>query len=443
MNDSSLLKLRDELNEFASQLHLDEEALPEIFDAGLLETSQTISDLVAECFSANLARRGVAFRLAAKVLVEEPSPEAMSDVLAEFGTLIADGAREIRKLPGGAKWRLARQYQEICTHLASPSPAENQSFVELPEMLAQSAWLNAELDRLAKPARVDTGSGFFARGFVKARAQQFARSADQSLLGQLGNTFDHLLRGVEGRSRQVWHLRRSEGEDRSPNWYYAKAHGDVYPDFRQHLDEQRLALEAAKLKGLSLGLQLNEFGLCFDSSDWMAHYALTYLLPPAPDRWPVSQSCHLERMLRSRLTRWYFLPYDHDLEPLEVTATVLRMGRPLFYERVAAHALLEYSLLQGVAFLRNAGPFYMEAIAMLEREFCLLFDGYLLRLLYYPKLKAPRGWCDYLEALHSLHFGGLPTAALEEFRAGFLSRRGLKSSIDILYRAAGSHGALN
>jgi hypothetical protein len=443
VNDSTLLQLRDELNGFASQLHLEEQDLPEVFDAGLLETSQAISDLVTELFSANLARRGVAFRLASRLLVEEPSPDSMSEVLAEFGTLAADAVREIRRTPTGARWRLARHYSEICDHLASPAPAENQSFRDLPGMLAGSPWLKAEFARLAKPAKLDPTRSVFSRGFGRSTGQRYGRSAGRTAHGQLGNTLEHLLRGIETRARQVWHLRRSDGEDRSLNWFYAQAHADMFPDFRQHPDENRLALEVAKLKGLALGLQLPEFALCYESSDWMAHYALSYLLPPAPDRWPVHQACHLERVLRSRLTRWYFQPFDHDLEPLEVTATVLRMGRPLFYERVAAHALLEYSLLQGVAFQRSAAPFYMEAVAMLEREFCQLFDGYLLRLLYYPKLKAPQGWCDYLAALYGLHFGGTPSEELEAFRFSFLSRRGLKSAVEILYRIAGSHGAPN
>lgn len=443
MNDHGLLQLRDSLNEFASQLHLEDEELPEIFDAGLLETSQLISDLVAEHFSMALAQRAVAFRLSAKLLAEEPSPDAMSEVLAEFGTLVAEAAREIRRTPLGARWRLARQYNEICTHLASPTPMENQSFMELPGMLAGSRWIHTEFARLAKPAQLDFRRTVFSSGFLKGKGQRYARAADRSPFGQFGNTLDHLLRGIEGRSRQVWHLRTSEGEDRPLNWLYSKAHGDLFPDFRRSVDEHRLAREVARLRDLSIELGLPEFVMCFDSPDWMAHYALTYLFPPAPDRWPVQQASHLERLLRSRLTRWYFLPFDHDLEPLEITATVLRMGRPLFYERVAAHALLEYSLLQGVAFQRSAAPFYMAAVSLLEREFIQLFDGYLLRLLYYPKLKAPQGWCDYLAALHSLHFGGPPSAELDSFRESFLAQRGFKSPVDILYRTAGLRGALN
>lgn len=232
MNDSALLQLRDDLNEFASQLHLEEQELPEIFDGGLMETSQSISDLVTELFSASLARRGVAFRLASKLLVEEPSPDSMSEVLAELGRLAADGAREIRRTPTGARWRLARHYNEICTHLSTPSPAENQSFHELPDMLAGSGWLKAEFARLARPAKVDIHRSGLTESFDRARARRYARSADRSAQGQIAATFDHLLRLIETRSRQVWHLRRSGGEERSPNWFYLQAHADMFPDFR-------------------------------------------------------------------------------------------------------------------------------------------------------------------------------------------------------------------
>jgi hypothetical protein len=126
-----------------------------------------------------------------------------------------------------------------------------------------------------------------------------------------------------------------------------------------------------------------------------------------------------------------------------MTSGVLRIGRPLFYERIAAHALLEYSLLQGVAFSRQAAPFYVDALAVLEREFQTLFDGYLLRLLYYPRLKAPQGWCGYLSALHALHYGKQAPEELEAFRHVFLARRGLRTTLEILYRTVESHSALN
>jgi hypothetical protein len=162
-----------------------------------------------------------------------------------------------------------------------------------------------------------------------------------------------------------------------------------------------------------------------------------------PSDWAVRDVDALKRLLWSRLSRWYFCAFDHKLEPLEMGAAVLRIGRPLFYERVASHALLEYSLLQGIAIARQAAPFYLHAMAALEQEFTLLFDGYLLRILYYPRLKTPQGWCDYLSALQELHYGAGPSEELDAFRHVFLARRGLRSTMEILYRTIESHSAVN
>jgi hypothetical protein len=175
----------------------------------------------------------------------------------------------------------------------------------------------------------------------------------------------------------------------------------------------------------------------------MGQYALSFLLPPSPSHWPVCSAADLRRLLDGRLSRWYFCPFDHRLQSLEMATTVLRLGRPLFYERVAAHALLEYSLLQGVPLARSSAREYLEIQAGLEAEFQLLFDAYLLRQMHYPLLKRPEGWRDYLSALDALHFNAARDAAFEQFRHDFLARRGLLSSVEILYRAAESHSALN
>ncbi|MBN9664013.1 MAG: hypothetical protein J0H49_37785 [Acidobacteria bacterium] len=436
--------IKDTLNEFASGLHLEEEELPGIFDAGLLETSQQLEERIAAVFPVEIAKLSLGLRLATKLLVDDPSPEPMALVLNEFGSLVVEMNAELRRQRQGAEWHLSRQYGELAEHLTdAPKPAENQGFKELPRMLVECQWLRTEFEVLAHAAGLNLGRTPFARGFSKASAKRWSRKVGRTPAGRLCAALDHLQHGIEYRARQVWFLRRSTTDEASLPLIYACAHADVFPDFHHSLTEAGLGLEIAKLKGLALGLQLPDFALCFDSADWMAQYALNYLLPPSPGEWAVRQASQLEHLLRSRLSRWYFCAYDHRLEPLEMTAGVLRIGRPLFYERVAAHALLEYSLLQGVAFTRASAPFYVDAMATLELEFLLLFDCYLLRLLYYPRLKAPEGWCDYLGALHALHFLGHRSAELDTFRHVFLARRGLRSALEILYRTTHNHSALN
>lgn len=438
-----LLAIRDTLNEFAAALHLEEDELPPIFDASLMDHAQRLEDAVSSELSKSLAQRSVALRLTTKLLLEEPSPDAMALLLVEFQGLLVEMTRELRPHPEASEWHMARQFSEISEHLSGPKPAENQGFVELPRMLLSCDWVQEEFSKLAGAADVGLGKCPVARGFSKASAKRWMKRVGKAGYGQLSAAIDFLQNGIEFRARQVWYLRRTEGEDRSLAHMYVCAQADLFPDFHGALREHGLALEVAKLKGLAMGLQISEFSLCFETAEWMAQYALNYLVPPAPSDWGIRQPGQLSYLLRSRLSRWYFCCFEHRLEPLEMVASVLRIGRPLFYERVAAHALLEYSLLQGIAFTRGAAPFYLEALGALEREFSLMFDGYLLRHLHYPRLKTPQGWLGYLHALHDLHFQGGNDEDLEAYRHVFLTRRGLRSTMEILYRTTASHSALN
>jgi len=438
-----LLDIRDSLNEFASALHLEEDELPAVFDAELLDHAQRLEDSVSAEFSMSLAKRSVALRLATKLLVEEPSPDAMAMLLVEFQGMIVEISRELRPHPEAAEWHMARQFSEISEHLSGPKPAENQGFVELPRMLLHADWVQDEFAKLAGAADLSLARCPVARGFSKISAKRWTKRTGKTSYGQLCAAVDFLQNGIEFRSRQVWFLRRTDGEERSLSHLYVCAQADLFPDFHRALNEHSLALEIAKLKGLAMGLQISEFSLCFETAEWMAQYALNYLVPPAPNEWAIRQPGQLARLLRSRMSRWYFYCFEHRLAPLEMAASVLRIGRPLFYERVAAHALLEYSILQGIAFTRASASFYLEALTALEREFSLLFDGYLLRHLHYPRLKTPQGWLAYLQALHNLHFQNGNDEELEAYRHVFLTRRGLRSTVEILYRTAESHSALN
>ncbi|HWQ08590.1 MAG TPA: hypothetical protein VN436_05780, partial [Holophaga sp.] len=151
-------EIKDTLNEFASGLHLEEEELPGIFDAGLLETSQQLEERISVAFSVDLAKQSLGLRLATKLLVDDPSPEPMALVLSEFSALVVDMIRESRRRREGAEWHLSRQYGELAEHLSdAPKPAENQGFKELPRMLVESPWLRKEFEVLAQAADLNLG----------------------------------------------------------------------------------------------------------------------------------------------------------------------------------------------------------------------------------------------------------------------------------------------
>jgi hypothetical protein len=439
----SLLGIRDALSRYASGLHLEEDDLPTTFETDLADISAAIAEDVAAEFSLPLAKRAVALRLATKVLVEDPSPDSMAFAVAEFGALLAGLRTEMRARSNVAEWCFAHQFVQISDHLTAPRPEENPAFAELPRMLMSCDWVQQRLCDHAASAGLNLDDTPVASGFHQGLARKWMRKVTKRREGRLYAAVDDLTGAAEHRARQIWFLRRSLAGEQSLPQMYVFAHTELFPDMHSPISETRLALEVAKLKGLALGLQLPDLALCFEQPEWIAQYALSYLLPPSPEGWAVRSASHLGRLLHGRVSRWYFYPFDHRIEPLEIVATVLKVGRPLFYERVAAHALLEYSLLQGVSFTHQAAASWLEVHAGLEREFQILFDAYLLRVLYYPRLRTPEGWCRYLGALDALHYGGRPDADFLEFRHGYLARRGLQSSIEILYRTTESHSSIN
>jgi len=437
------LAVRDSLNELAGGLRLDDEELPGYFDSGLPAVAQTLAERVGTAFSEGLHDQAQALAVTTQALLDKPAPESMMRVLEDLSQLVLEMQDELDEMPPIGELRLARLYAGVAEQMEGPKPAENQSFHELPRMLHESPWLQRELERLAGAAHLRLAKTPAGRALSPTVAKRWNKRLARHAEVQLALQLDHLRQSLEYRARQVWYLLRSGGEDRSLPVVYCWAHSDLFPKLSVPRSEYEFGLEVAKLKGLALGLQLPDLGLCFDSAEWMAQYALNYLIPPAPDFAPVREPEDLGHLLNCRLSRWYFCHFEHHLEPLEVCAGVLRVGRPLFYERVAAHALLEYSLLQGLSITRQSAPLYVDAMAMLEQEFVSLFDGYLLRLLHYPRLKTPRGWCDYLAALYDLHFGAGSNEELDAFRQLFLARRGLRSTLEVLYRTVESHGAVN
>lgn len=432
---SNLSVIQQALEDYAGGLHLEEEELPAIFDVALLDASLALEDAVGEA--------GSPLREATRTLVEDPSADAMAGVLQLFGGLIQRLRGDVVDRPLAAEWQLARLVADLAENIARPRPAENPGFAELPRLLLESEWLQRRLREEAGTAGLDFETTPVARGLQRTQARRWLKRLNRYPEGKLSMALEHLLGGVEYRARQVWVLRRSDGEERSLPQMYVYGHVDLFPQLHSPLSEGALALEVAKMKGLAHGLQLPDLAYCFDSAEWMGQYALSFLLPPSPTHWPVESVEGLRRLLDGRLSRWYFCPFDHRLRPLEMATTVLRIGRPLFYERVAAHALLEYSLLQGVPVSRASAGQYLQVEAGLEAEFMTLFEGYLLRLHHYPQLKNPEGWRNYLEQLDGLHYENRTSEDFQEFRQNYLGKRGLRSPMEILYRAAESHSALN
>lgn len=440
---AELETVQQALSEFGAGLRLDEEELPSLFDAGLLDVSLMLEEALSLEFSAAIAQRALALRLATKVLIEDPSPDSMALVLHEFGALLGDIELEMVERPSGAEWNLARKYSALTEYLGTPSPAENQGFADLPRMLSGSAWLAQRFEDLIEAGGLEPERLPTARGLVKGTGKRWFKRVSARASGRLCTKLARLRSDVENRARQVWLLRRLGEDEYGPSPIYIFAHIELFPAIHSRINDTALALECARLQGLAHGLQLPDLAICFETPDWITHYALSFLLPPSPGEWPVRGARGLRRLLDGRLSRWYSLPFDHHIDTLEMAAAVLRIGRPLFYERVAAHALMEYSLLQGVAFSRSAAPSWIDIQSGLEREFSTLFDGYLLRLFYYPQLKKPEGWCDYLADLNALHFEGRFSERFDDYRKQHLSRRGLASAMEILYRTTESHGLVH
>lgn len=435
--------IRSAFTLISAGLGLSEEEANGIFDPELLAYAAQLEDGICREFSLSLAQRAVALRLALKGLLEETEADTFARALHELDAIVEGLESELEARPDGRLWVLSRQFHDVARHLATPSSAENQGFRRLPEMLFSSEWVSREVLLTLGRSGLALPREIAGREFRQTQTRRWLNRARRSPAGALGVCLEQLRNDIEFRSRQIWFFLKSGGNEPNLTRIYGWAHGDLYPSLGQSVAGQAVEVEVARLASIALDLKLPDFALCFEGAEWMAQYAMNYLMPPAPNDWAVRQGGELQRVLRGRLSRWYFYPFAHKLEPLEMAASVLRVGRPLFYERNAAHAWLEYGLFQGFSVATHNAPLYLEILATLEKDFLTLFDGYLLRLMYYPRLRAPEGWCTYLEALTSLHYRGGAMRDLAEFRREFLGQRGLRSPVELLYRATESHGSVN
>lgn len=375
-------------------------------------------------------------------LAETPSPRTMTTFLASFLSLLDTYRDTVRSENGAVFWRLAAQYSDVARNLSGPAPAENQSFVRLPLMLASMPWVTDFLVHLSRTVHLSTAEEDELETFSPALAGQLLRRAQQTPEGAFLAQALRIQRGLENRLRQVWLLEQFQNGDPSPLDLYAAAHSSLFPVFQPSLQVQRLEQEIRQLGALASALDLPEIAGCFDSPEWLAHYAILHLTPPDPGCWRPRVLDHYERLLYGRVSRWFSYPFLHRLEPMEIVATVLRLGRPPFYERPTAHAMLEYALIEGVTFDASRFGFYYDTMRVLNYQVQLYFEGYLLRLAFYPRLKEPQGWCEYLDALQRMHNGQVPLPELHSYRREFFRARNLGGTEDLLCRLSGSLGML-
>lgn len=375
-------------------------------------------------------------------LVDSPSPRSMSAVLSWFLTLLHNYRETLRQEPGFAFWRLAAQYGDVAANLSRPAPAENQNFEHLPQMLSSLPWVTDFLLRLARAANLPAAQQDLLASFSPMLGRRLLRRAERTREGAFLNQALRIQRALENRLRQVWLLERFQEGDPSALDLYVAAHCSLFPAFQLPMNAARVEQEMLRLQRLAHSLDLPQVAECFDSPEWMAHYSLLHFMPPDPAMWAPRFMHHYERLLSGRVARWYTYPFLHVLAPMEFVAAVLRLGRPLFYERAVAHALLEYVLLQAVAFDSSRLGHYLDTVRVLDYQFQMFFEGFLLRQTYYPRLKEPRGWCEYLDALQRLHRGEVPLPELHPFRREYLHARGLTGTEELLCRLSGSQGAL-
>lgn len=375
---------------------------------------------------------------AAVQLVAFPSPDAMARLLGWFLIVLNACREEIRSEPGARLYRLAAEYVEAAEGLEQSATAGAASFARLPALMAALPWVERQLGEMERYGGLSGPAGARLRRFDPEAGHALLREARSTEAGAFCAAAHYLQNRLEGRMREVWLVREFRDGDPGPLELYASAHRGLFPAFHPAPGPDRVAAEMARLADLAAAADLPEIAACLEAPAWLAQYSIEHLMPPDPSRWAPRFMEQFDRLLLGRVSRWYLYPFLHRPEPLELAATVLRLGRPQYYERTAAQALLEYRLLGTAAvFEPERLGHYLDACRVLEFQFQLHFEGYLLRIFAAPKLKRPEGWCWYFDALRRLHNSEIPLPELAGFRRDFLARRGCASTAALLCRLAG------
>jgi hypothetical protein len=418
-------------------LQLEEEELPETFDGRIADGTARLCEALETRYRRSVETLAEQLHEAAVALEAEPSPATMASLLRRFLSVLNEYRSIIRQERGAALWQLAAQYLELAEGLEQSLAGSEKSFRHLPAMVAALPWVEECLERLATRSPLAGRRAAELRSFSPRLGAALQREAEATVEGRFCAVAHRIQNQLEARLRQVWLLGEFRKREPSSLDLYAAAHAGLYPVFRPSPAAAEIGQEMARLREAAASAGLPEIAACFESADGLAHFSLLHLMPPDPPAWAPRTMTHFDRLLMGRVSRFYLYPFLHWPQPIELAATVLRLGRPQFYERTAAQALLEYSLLQrDLSFEPNRLGHYLDTIRVLEFQFQTHFEGYLLRIYSYPSLKTPEGWCRYFDALRRLHNAEIPLPELEEFRQDFLRRRGFSGFAALACRLA-------
>ncbi|MFN3326400.1 MAG: hypothetical protein ACK5AZ_23125 [Bryobacteraceae bacterium] len=422
--------ISDLLTELAGQLHLAEDR-PLVFDdLRMLDTGKDLIEFLESDFPDRpLVAEGCVLVDLLTTELQQTTPAGQARFIRQFSRLVTSLIDEMRD------WKSVEAHVSAFELAELAASAENLAeerddlgFFEFSRDLARIKKVREACRALPVEVRNDD----FANNSVFRRAtESWIEDTALDAAAYLFHTLAQLQPAIEARARQSWFVARREyAEDPGMADLYVWAWRDVLPPLQ--LTPGRLNAMLVRTASVCERLRLEDMAPVAHQPQALLHYGLNYLLPPAPDAWTIQSVPDLRRLLSGQISRWYFCPFEHELRPLEATAAVLRLQRPLLYEKVVAHAMLQYAIFQSLPLSRELGPIQLELMAELETNFELLLDGYLLRVAYMAKLATPADWRSYIDALLNLHFHGQRAPIVTEARTLYLRERGLPESRAIL-----------
>ncbi len=375
-----------------------------------------LMEVAAESFPADARVPHAAVQLdgAVSALKLQPTHENALTLIRRLEDVTVELRRELECVAAARAWYAERELRNLTGALFEfCGAAPDAQWLSLPERIDAIPVVHQRKREFVRELRQ---AGCDRRGLARQDGARLAGSIEK-----LRNTLEY-------RARELWVAVRSGGGERdfSVQELYAWSWSDLLAGASVSAGDVERA--AARCREVACRLGLGEIAEFFEPPERICQYALNYLIAPAPLYWRFDSPPRAASFLNGQISRWYFRPFRHTIRPLELLPPVLRAGRPLYYERPVAHALLQYQLVQAHLPPSKA---YFEILGVLERNFAVLFEAYLLRVACLTRLKSAEAWSGYLEGLLRIHFGEGGGAALWEQE--FTLERGLASAHQVLF----------